>query len=284
MRSSTPSRPSAYWRPMPTPRPPTSSASSRCSRAPRSPPRSPRRPAAGWYPPPDMRRGLFVLLLLLVATGFLASTHYYLALRLVLDPDLAQPWRGLALGAIAALGASLVALPIAERRLPPAQTRWIAWPASLWMGFAFLLLISLFASDLLLWLAGGVAEAAEHLPGPGSGAAVRAAGVALLALLAGLAGLRSGLAPPQLRRVEIELARWPAARDGYRIAQISDIHIGPLLGREFAAGLVARVNALAPDLVAVTGDLVDGRLAGLVDEVARFGGVRGGDGGCFVAV
>jgi predicted MPP superfamily phosphohydrolase len=229
-----------------------------------------------------MRRALFVLLLLLVATGLLASTHYYLALRLVLDPGLAQPWRGLALGAIAALGASLVLLPIAERRLPPSQTRWLAWPASLWMGFAFLLLISLFASDLLLWLAGGVAEAAEHLPGPGSGAGARAAGVALLALLAGLVGLRSGLAPPQLRRVEIELPRWPAARDGYRIAQISDIHIGQLLGREFAAALVARVNALAPDLVAVTGDLVDGRLARLADEVAPFGGLRGRDGVYFV--
>ena len=229
-----------------------------------------------------MRRGLFVLLLLLVATGFLASTHYYLALRLVLDPDLAQPWRGLALGAMAALAASLVLLPIAERRLPPSRTRWIAWPATVWMGFAFLLLISLFTSDLLLWLAGGAAEAAEHLPGPGSGAGVRAAGVALLALLAGLAGLRSGLAPPQLKRVEIELPRWPAARDGYRIAQISDIHIGPLLGRKFAAGLVARVNALAPDLVAVTGDLVDGKLARLADEVAPFGGLHGRDGVYFV--
>jgi uncharacterized protein len=229
-----------------------------------------------------MRRRLLLLLLLLVASGVLAGAHYYLALRLVLDPGLAQPWRGLALGAIAGLGASLVLLPIAERRWGPAQTRWIAWPASLWMGFAFLLLLGLFASDLLLWLAGGVAAAAEHLPGPGSGAGVRAAAVVLLALLAGLAGLRSGLAPPQLRRVEIELPRWPAGRDGYRIAQISDIHIGPLLGRDFAAGLVERVNALAPDLVAVTGDLVDGKLARLADEVAPFAGLRGRDGVYFV--
>jgi predicted MPP superfamily phosphohydrolase len=229
-----------------------------------------------------MPRWLSLLLLLLIATGILAGSHYYLALRLVLDPDLAHPWRGLALFAIAALGAGLVLLPIAERRLSHAVTRLIAWPVSLWMGFAFLLLIGLFATDLLLWLAGGVAEAAEHLPGPGSGSGLRSAGVALLALLAGLAGLRSGLGPPALRRVEIELPRWPAARDGYRIVQISDIHIGPLLGREFAAGLVARVNALAPDLVAVTGDLVDGKLARIGDEVAPFAGLRGRDGVYFV--
>ena len=94
-----------------------------------------------------MRRGLFVLLLLLVATGFLASTHYYLALRLVLDPELAQPWRGLALGAIAALGASLVLLPLAERRLPRAQNHVDRLALLLWIGFASAN-DRLFASDL----------------------------------------------------------------------------------------------------------------------------------------
>jgi predicted MPP superfamily phosphohydrolase len=229
-----------------------------------------------------MRRWSLLLLLLLAASGLLAGLHFYLAQRLVFDVDLAQPWRGLALGAIAGLGASLVLQPIGERRLMPARARWIAWPASLWMGFAFLLLIGLFASDLGLWLAGGAAAAAEDSPGPGDTAGVRAAVVLGLALLAGLAGLRSGLAPPRLRRVEIELPRWPAGRDGYRIVQISDIHIGPILGRAFASRLVERVNALAPDLVAVTGDLVDGRLERLADEVAPFGGLRGRDGVFFV--
>jgi predicted MPP superfamily phosphohydrolase len=229
-----------------------------------------------------MRRWSLLLLLLLVASAILGGSHYYLAQRLVLDAGLAPPWRGLALGAIAALGASLVLHPLAERWLGRPGARLIAWPASLWLGFSFLLLLGLFASDAALWLAGGVAAAAEDLPGPGAGAGVRAAAVVLLALLAGLAALRSGLAPPQLRRVEIELPRWPAGRDGYRIVQISDIHIGPILGRGFAAGVVERVNALAPDLVAVTGDLVDGKLERLADEVAPFAGLRGRDGVFFV--
>ena len=229
-----------------------------------------------------MRRWSLIALLLLVASAILAGLHFYLAQRLVFDPGLAQPWRGLALGAIAILGASLVLQPIGERTLGPARARLIAWPASLWMGFSFLLLLGLIASDALLWLAGGVASAAEDLPGSGAGAGVRAAAVSLLALLAGLAALRSGLAPPLLRRLEIELPRWPATRDGYRIVQISDIHIGPILGRAFAAHLVERVNALDPDLVAVTGDLVDGKLALLAGEVAPFAGLRGRDGVYFV--
>jgi hypothetical protein len=229
-----------------------------------------------------MRRWSLIALLLLVARAVLTGFHLYLAQRLVFDPGLAQPWRGLALAAIAVLGASLVLQPIGERTLGPARARLIAWPASLWMGFSFLLLLGLIASDALFWLAGGVASAAEDLPGSGAGAGVRAAAVSLLALLTGLAALRSGLAPPRLCRLTIELPRWPAARDGYRIVQISDIHIGPILGRAFAAHLVERVNALDPDLVAVTGDLVDGKLALLAGEVAPFAGLRGRDGVYFV--
>ena len=68
--------------------------------------------------------------------------------------------------------------------------------------------------------------------------------------MAGAFALFSGLRPPRLARVEIALARWPRALDGFRIAQISDIHIGPLRDRRFARHLTERVNALAPDLIA----------------------------------
>jgi predicted MPP superfamily phosphohydrolase len=229
-----------------------------------------------------MRRWSLVALLLLVASAFLVGVHLYLARRLVLDPGLAEPWRSLALLGIAGLGVCLVLQPIGERWLRRPRALLLAWPASLWMGFAFLLLLGLLASDLVLWLAGGVAAAAESPPRPGSAAGVRAAVVLAVAFVAGLAGLRGALRPPSLRRVEIELPRWPSVRDGYRIVQISDIHIGPLLGREFAARLVDRVNALAPDLVAVTGDLVDGKVELLADEVAPFAQLRARDGIFFV--
>jgi predicted MPP superfamily phosphohydrolase len=82
--------------------------------------------------------------------------------------------------------------------------------------------------------------------------------------------------------VEIDLERWPPALDGYRIAQISDIHIGPILGRAFAAELCRRVNALDPDLIAVTGDLVDGSVRRLRDEVAPLAGLEARHGVFFV--
>src|SRR5262245_39704188 len=117
-----------------------------------------------------MRRFALIALILCLASAFFAACHYYIARRRVLDPGLAQPWRGLAFAALAGLAASLVLQPIGERWLRRSHARWIAWPASLWMGFAFLLLLALIASDALLWLAGGVASAAQDLPGPGPGA------------------------------------------------------------------------------------------------------------------
>jgi hypothetical protein len=111
------------------------------------------------------------------------------------------------------------------------------------------------------------------------GRALGAGGLTLAA--AGLA-LRSGLRVPAVRRVELRLARWPAALDGYRIVQISDLHLGPILGRRFAEKLVARVNALAPQLVAVTGDLVDGAVDKIGHEVAPFSALRAEHGVWFV--
>jgi len=215
-------------------------------------------------------------------SGFLVWAHVYLAQRLVLDPALPEPWRSLALGAVALLGLSLVLQPIAERTLPHRMSRWIAWPASLWMGFAFLALLGLWVSDAVLFVAGGTASAATVEAGASAVAAPRAALVVVLALVATGLGLRGALRPPADVRLEIPLKRWPRALDGFRIVQISDIHIGPILDRRFARHLVERIAALEPDLVAVTGDLVDGGVTQLADEVAPLAELRARHGVFFV--
>jgi hypothetical protein len=86
---------------------------------------------------------------LVIALAVLLGGHGYIAQRLVLDPDVPAPLRGLALGLIALGLVSLVAQPIAERAVAPPWNRLVGWPASLWMGTAFLLLITLAAGDLL---------------------------------------------------------------------------------------------------------------------------------------
>src|SRR5262245_20130515 len=222
---------------------------------------------------PGPLRVLVVLCFVLLALSLLGGAHWYIAQRLVLDPGLTGPARALALTAIAGLGVGAILTPGLERWLAPPLLRVVAFPFLVWMGLFWLAFVSLAFSDLVLGLMGAVI---------GDVATPRA--VAVAAFVAGAAGLalRNGLRVPEVRRVEIELARWPRALDGFRIVQISDIHIGPVLGRGFAAALTERVNALAPDLVAVTGDLVDGDVERLRDEVAPFAALRGRHGVYFV--
>ena len=222
---------------------------------------------------PGPLRLAIVAFFVTLALSSLGAAHWYIAQRLVLDPALEGVARAAALAAITLLGVGAVLTPGFERWLPARWLRVVAFPFLIWMGLFWLAFVALALSDLVLALMG--ARAAD-VSGPR--AALVAVGVAATAGLA----LRNGLRVPAVRRVEIGLARWPRVLDGFRIVQISDIHIGPVLGRGFAAALTARVNALAPDLVAVTGDLVDGAVEHLRDEVAPFAALRGRHGVFFV--
>lgn len=68
---------------------------------------------------------------------------------------------------------------------------------------------------------------------------------------------------PRVKRVTVPLARLPRAAHGFRIAVVSDIHLGPILGRAHTLRIVDTINSTRPDLVAVVGDLVDGTVADL---------------------
>src|SRR5512145_748949 len=157
---------------------------------------------------------VFIAVLLMVVIG----GHLYLAEQLVLAPQLPAPWHAVALVTIALGGALLVAQPIAERLLRPARARWINWPASLWMGFAFLLLILSLVSDLAqVLVSAAFADASEASP---SAARMWAAFVVVVGLVAGAAGVRTALREPTLERRELSLRRWPMGLDGFRIVQI----------------------------------------------------------------
>ncbi len=103
---------------------------------------------------------------------------------------------------------------------------------------------------------------------------LQGANVGLTAAAATLTGF--GIAEarriPGVKEVDIPLVGLPAGLDGFRIVQITDIHVSPTIKRPFVAGVVNRVNELDADIVALTGDLVDGsvrRLSGDVEPLAR---------------
>jgi len=203
--------------------------------------------------------------------------HAYLIDRLVVAPDLPGPWSTVLITSIWLLAATIVLQPLAERFVPSRVEQLVVWPAAIWMGVAFLLLISLFFTDLLFLLLGAASDIE-----PIRAARFRAVGVVALVAPAALLALRQGLALPAVKRIEIQLPGWPVALDGLRIAQISDIHFGPILGRDFATYLRDEVNSLEPDLIAITGDLVDGPVGKHGDAVAPFADLRAPLGRYFV--
>jgi predicted MPP superfamily phosphohydrolase len=87
---------------------------------------------------------------------------------------------------------------------------------------------------------------------------------------------------PRVKRVTVPLAKLPRPAHGYRIAVVSDIHLGPVLGRDFTQKVVDTVNATQPDLIAVVGDLVDGSVADLGPAAAPLARLRARHGAYFV--
>ncbi|MER6011278.1 metallophosphoesterase [Streptomyces bluensis] len=95
-------------------------------------------------------------------------------------------------------------------------------------------------------------------------------------------GTYSVVRGPKVKRVTVPLAKLPRAAHGFRIAVVSDIHLGPMLGRGFAQKLVDTINGTQPDLIAVVGDLVDGSVEDLGPAAAPLAQLRARHGAYFV--
>jgi predicted MPP superfamily phosphohydrolase len=226
---------------------------------------------------------IFIVLVLAIAIG----VHWYLWVRLVRDTHLPPPW-----GTLATIGLALLAinlpLGLALSRRVPAARAFLGWPAYLWMGLMFLLLVGVVGIDLLRLLGtiarrvgGGVVDPARRTIISRLGAAA----VTVVAGGLGAVGIHAARRGIRVQRVEVALTRFPKAHDGLRLVQITDVHVGPsapALGRAFVEEIVGRVNALAPDIVAVTGDLVDGSVTELGQAVAPLAELRARHGVYFV--
>ncbi len=109
-----------------------------------------------------------------------------------------------------------------------------------------------------------------------------AVAVPLLALAATGWGLWSARRTARVVRVDVPIGGLPEALHGFTVAQISDIHIGPTIRRAYLGRIVERVNALGADMVAITGDLVDGSVADLALHVSPLMDLRSRHGTFFV--
>jgi len=142
-----------------------------------------------------------------------------------------------------------------------------------WLSFVFVLTVG---RDVLLL---------ATLALPRVHALVDAAGTAwvpLAALGAVGVGVLAALRGPHVRHVDIPVEGLAPELDGLRIVQISDLHVGPTMRLAYVQRVVDMTKDLAPDLIALTGDIVDGSVARLARHVAPLEALTSGDRAFFV--
>lgn len=201
-----------------------------------------------------MRRSSFLVRIILI--GILL--HIYVGLRLI--PDMPVDTTGRWLCALwLVLSIFLIPLGMLARTIKrqPLGDR-LAWVGLLAMGFFSSLLVLTFARDLML---ASLLTVDAIWPNTISIAHWRtgsAAAVPLLALLSTLVGLFNARRRAKVVTIDVPIDDLPPALDGFTIVQISDIHVGPTIKHRYVDAIVDAVNRLKPDLIAVTGDVVDG--------------------------
>jgi predicted MPP superfamily phosphohydrolase len=207
--------------------------------------------------------------MVLFSVAVFGGLHAYIGVRLLADSGLPGP---LATAGWILLTLLFIAIPAgfaASRLRVRSVANAVQWVSYLWIGAFGVLLTALVASDVVRWVAVGMFDVPLQ-------AAQRVQAIAVsLGVLPVLAWGLYRARRPVLERRKVAVKSLPAALEGLRIVQISDLHLGPTLGRPFLESVVARVNALAPDIVAVTGDLVDGFVPSLRDEVAPIADLQG---------
>ena len=216
---------------------------------------------------------------ILLGSTVSAGIHAYLWLRLIRPAHVPRPWHRVATLALIAM---YISIPIttASRMSAPGLSATLGWVALPWMALAGLTFVALVAVDLVKLGRWTVRRIAGREPAPASLSRrqflTRVTGGAALAVGGGsvAAGMFEARGEHEIVNVEIRLAKLPRALDGFTIVQLSDLHVGMTIDRPFVQRVVDRAMQLKPDLIALTGDLVDGRVADLRDDIAPLGQLR----------
>lgn len=204
-----------------------------------------------------MRRNIYVFIS--IATGILFFFYLYLGYRLA----------GSALGWVALsipfflIWSVPVFFWVLEFELPLLLSNPYNWVAFLSMGFVSVLLTVTFLRDILI-----IPFFLGHL---GSyqwifGSSGNCFLIWFTFLILGI-GLYKALKKPRIRHIEFAISHLPDDLEGFRIVQISDLHIGPTIGKRFVMSVVQQTNLLKPHLVALTGDFGDGRVRDLEEGI-----------------
>ncbi|MEM9191307.1 MAG: metallophosphoesterase [Myxococcota bacterium] len=227
------------------------------------------------------------LVFLLVASAIWAFAHYYVGRRIIRPLELEGRKKALAWGLVWFLWLfGPITFVLGFSGVEGGWAVPFAVGSFTYMGVFFLLFAFVLVRDLALipirihrW-----AKKQEMVDPDRRSFLTNASNGAIAFVAAGLSswGFVEATRVSAVTTVDVPIDGLPEELEGYRIVQLSDIHIGPTIKGGWLQEVVGAANALEPDLVAVTGDLIDGYVDDLRPHVAPLGGLRARDGLFFV--
>ncbi|MFT3698536.1 MAG: metallophosphoesterase [Kofleriaceae bacterium] len=157
-----------------------------------------------------------------------------------------------------------------------AKLGWISGPWLAFVGVSFTYFVILDVIRLLVWGVRKLARRETPVDPSRRQFLLRAGGGTALAVTSASVGLGvfEARGEHEIVTVDVPLKGLPKSLDGFSIVQLTDLHVGMTIDRDFVQRVVDRANALSPDLIALTGDLIDGPVERLRDDVAPLGQLK----------
>jgi len=223
----------------------------------------------------------------------------YITWRLFSTAALRRIWKiAIAFGIVGTLFLPVIMLILRRRGLDNGFIDVLVWSGYLGVGFLSFVFTYLVIRDLL-WLPAVIfnrikARISKSAPKKAASNPIENPsrrgflinsmnyGIVASAALSTGYGVAKARQTPEVKEVRIALTDLPENFDGFRIVQITDVHISPTFRRSCVEEIVAVVNTLNADIVALTGDLVDGTVAQLANDVAPLGEIKSARGNYFV--
>jgi uncharacterized protein len=202
--------------------------------------------------------------------------HLYIAVRIVAALS-AHPAAQVVMVVWLLASCVLIPLGMRARRSKSEDSSPIAWAGLLTMGLFSSLLVLCLLRDVLLVIA-MIAAALTHQVLDPVAIELSAIAVPVLALLATAVGFGNARRRAAVVKVDVPIDHLPEGLDGFTIAQISDIHVGPTIRQKYVDAIVDAVNGLHADVIAVTGDIVDGAVAQLSAHTRPLGRLKAAQG------
>jgi uncharacterized protein len=211
---------------------------------------------------------------LLLAATVSAAIHAYVWWRLVHSTRLSRRARRVLTGVMVVMWLS-IPLTTSSRLWAPELSTVLGWITLPWMAFVGLAAVVSLALEIPRLGHRALAPDGDRGISRRRFIARTLGGTAAVVAGASVArGMMSARGEHEIVDVEVKLAKLPRELDGFSIVQLSDLHVGMTIDREFVQRVVDRANALSPDLVALTGDMVDGPVDALREHVAPLGSLR----------